>query len=63
MNDDSLHPRPTRGRPTAAPATARRNRIVSFVTDHERELLDKVCQEEERSMAFVVHRIIKSHFE
>ena len=63
MNHDSSHPRPTRGRPTAAPGTARRNRIVSFVTDRERELLDEICQKEERSMAFVVHRIIKTHFD
>ena len=42
---------------------ARPHRIVTFVTDMERELLERVALEEERSMAAVVHRIIKAHFE
>ena len=41
---------------------ARPNRIVTFVTDNERALLEQVALEEERSMAAVVHRIIGAHF-
>jgi hypothetical protein len=36
---------------------------VTFVTETEREQLAQVVQDEERSMASVVHRIIKAHFE
>jgi hypothetical protein len=36
---------------------------VTFVTDKELEQLERVTQEEERSMAAVVHRIIRAHFE
>jgi hypothetical protein len=52
-----------RGRPKTASSLARPHRIVTFVTDKERELLQRVTLEEERSMAAVVHRIIKAHFE
>ena len=41
----------------------RPHRIVTFVTDKELEQLERVTMEEDRSMAAVVHRIIKAHFE
>jgi hypothetical protein len=52
-----------RGRPRIAGNLARPHRIVTFVTDMEKEQLEQVSLEEERSMAAVVHRIIKAHFE
>ena len=52
-----------RGRPKAPRAVARPNRVVTFVTDKERVLLQQYCEEEDRSMAAAVHRIIKAHFE
>jgi len=55
--------RPKRGRPKIAKNLSRPHRIVTFVTDRERELLERVAIKEDRSMAAVVHRIIKAHFE
>jgi hypothetical protein len=52
-----------RGRPRTARNLARPHRIVTFVTDMEKEQLEQVTLNEERSMAAVVHRIIKAHFE
>ena len=51
------------GRPRVATNLSRPHRIVTFVTETEREQLVRVVQKEERSMAAVVHRIIKAHFE
>ena len=51
-----------RGRPKTARHLVRPNRIVTFVTDKELEQLEQVTMQEERSMAAVVHRIIKAHF-
>ncbi len=63
MNDPSSTSRSKRGRPRTASILARPHRIVTFVTDKELEQLERVTQEEERSMAAVVHRIIRAHFE
>jgi hypothetical protein len=52
-----------RGRPRVAKNLSRPHRIVTFVTETEREQLARVVQDEERSMASVVHRIIKAYFE
>ena len=52
-----------RGRPSVAKNLSRPHRIVTFVTETEREQLAGVVRDEERSMASVVHRIIKAHFE
>lgn len=62
MKNSLAENKPKRGRPKTANALARPHRIVTFVTDNERSLLEQVAMEEERSMAAVVHRIIKSHF-
>ena len=58
----SMHTK-KRGRPKVAQDISRPHRIVTFVTETEREQLARVVQDEERSMASVVHRIIKAHFE
>ena len=54
---------PKRGRPKTASNLSRPNRVVTFVTDTEKAQLKRVALEEERSLAAVVHRIIKAHFE
>ena len=63
MNHPTSSSEPKRGRPKTARNLARPHRIVTFVTDRERDLLKRVTLEEDRSMASVVHRIIKTHFE
>jgi hypothetical protein len=63
MSDQLSAQSPKRGRPKSATNLSRPNRIVTFVTDWELEQLEAVTREEERSMAAVVHRIIRSHFE
>ena len=55
--------KPKRGRPKSSQAQARPNRIVTFVTNEELAKLEQVAADEERSMAAVVHRVIRSHFE
>jgi hypothetical protein len=63
MHNSSSKSTPKRGRPKTARNLARPHRIVTFVTETERALLKRAALEEERSMAAVVHRIIKAHFE
>lgn len=63
MQDTSSNGKSNRGRPRVAAKLARPNRIVTFVTNSEKELLERISLSEDRSMAAVVHRIIKSHFE
>jgi hypothetical protein len=63
MNKPTSSSGPKRGRPKTARNLARPHRIVTFVTDRERDLLERVALEEDRSMAAVVNRIIKTHFE
>jgi hypothetical protein len=63
MKNTSTTGRSKRGRPRTAANLARPHRIVTFVTDMEKEHLEQVTLDEERSMACVVHRIIKTHFE
>ena len=63
MIDPSKSGRPKLGRPKSSGDVARPNRIVTFVTDMELEKLERVAADEERSMAAVVHRIIRAHFE
>ncbi|MEH6549274.1 MAG: hypothetical protein V7711_17235 [Pseudomonadales bacterium] len=59
-----IEPRkPKLGRPKSTQNVARPNRIVTFVTNSELDKLEQVASDEERSMAAVVHRIIRSHFE
>jgi hypothetical protein len=63
MNDHTSSHSPKRGRPKSAANLSRPNRIVTFVTDRELERLESITLKEERSMAAVVHRIIRAHFE
>jgi hypothetical protein len=63
MNSPAPASKSKRGRPRADPQFSRPNRVVTFVTDWERDQLERVSREEERSMASVVHRIIKANFE
>ena len=63
MDNPTSSSGPKRGRPKTARNLTRPHRIVTFVTDRERDLLERVTMEEDRSMASVVHRIIKTHFE
>jgi len=63
MNDSSSRNNQKKGRPKLSRNLSRSNRVVTFVTDKERRLLESVTQAEDRSMASVVHRIIKAHFE
>lgn len=63
MSGSSSTGRKKRGRPRVEKSLTRPHRIVTFVTEREREQLARVVQDEERSMAAVVHRIIKAHFD
>ena len=63
MNDSSSTNKQRKGRPKLSRNVSRPNRVVTFVTDEERRLLESVTQAEDRSMASVVHRIINAHFE
>ena len=51
----------TRGRPRLGSRVARPHRVVTFVTERELQYLTQVVNDEDRSMASVVHRIIVSH--
>ena len=50
-----------RGRPPAPSSVARSNRLVTFVTDNELEYLMNIVDDEDRSMASVIHRVIAAH--
>ena len=50
-----------RGRPRVPSEIARPNRIVTFVTDQELQILTQTMIEEGRSMASLVHRIVAAH--
>jgi hypothetical protein len=52
-----------RGRPRIDQRKVRSNRIVSFVTDTELEKLERLAQEDDRSLSAVVHRIIMNYFQ
>ena len=63
MNETLSRNKQKKGRPKLSRNISRPNRIVTFVTDDERRMLESVTLAEDRSMASVVHRIIKAHFE
>jgi hypothetical protein len=46
------------GRPLAAQETARRNRVVTMVTDSELEKLSMLADQEDKSLSAVVHQIL-----
>ena len=49
------------GRPAQPAETARRNRVVTLVTDAELEKLTSIAEAENRSLSSVVHQILKNH--
>ena len=61
-NDNTGNSRPKRGRPRTAQMLARPHRIVTFVTDRERQQLEEISLQEDRSLSSVAHRIIKAYF-
>ena len=54
--------KPRQGHPHVPAQMARPNRVVTFVTDQELQSLKQTVIEEDRSLAYVVHRIIAAHF-
>ena len=52
-----------RGRPHKISAEARCKRVVTFVTELEEERLKDFAIDEDRSLSFVVHRIIAQGLE
>jgi len=46
------------GRPPVATELKRRNRVVTFVTDWELELLEQVASERESTLSTVVQQIL-----
>ena len=51
-----------RGRPRLAGHEVRSNRVVTFVTETELEMLERLALDDDRSLSAVVHRIISKHF-
>ena len=49
------------GRPAKPEEDARRNRVVTLVTDAELEKLKTIAEAENRSLSAVVHQILKNH--
>jgi len=49
------------GRPTKPEENARRNRVVTLVTDAELMKLKTIAEAENRSLSAVVHQILKNH--
>jgi hypothetical protein len=49
------------GRPAGPVTAARRNRVVTLVTDAEFEELTSIAEAENRSLSAVVHQILKNH--
>ena len=46
------------GRPTRDSEKARNNRVVTFVTNSEREKLYRIAEQEDRSVSWIVHRVL-----
>ena len=49
------------GRPARPAESARRNRVVTLVTDTELKKLKSIAEAENRSLSAVVHQILKNH--
>lgn len=47
-----------RGRPRKTVGTRRTHRVVTFVTDVERTQLERLALQSDRSMSFIVYRMI-----
>ena len=46
------------GRPARDSEKTRNNRVVTFVTNSEREKLYRIAEQEERSVSWIVHRVL-----
>jgi len=46
------------GRPRRNPESVRSNRIVTFVTNRELAKLERITEQERKSLSAVVHRIV-----
>ncbi len=51
------------GRPPQPTKTARRNRVVTLVTDAELKKLLALADDEDRSLSAVVHQILANHLQ
>jgi hypothetical protein len=63
MSDECAEDKPRRRR-MGRPATlevARRNRVVTLVTDAEFEELTSIAEAENHSVSLMVHEILKNH--
>ena len=60
-HNGTKNPKKQRGRPRLHSEDARSNRLVTFVTDQELAYLKQITINEERSMAFLIHRIVSAH--
>ena len=49
------------GRPVQPEENARRNRVVTLVTDAELAELKNIAEADNRSLSAVVHQILKNH--
>ncbi len=46
------------GRPRLDPEKARSHRVVTFITSSDLEKLYRIAEQEERSLSWIVHRIL-----
>ena len=52
-----------RGRPEQEAEVRRDHRVVTFVTDTEYRQLERLAEREDRSLSFIVHRMIATQLE
>lgn len=52
---------PRHGRPEKNPSARRDRRVVTFVTEAEHEQLVRLALRDDRSLSFVIHRMIAMH--
>ena len=60
-HNGTKNPKKQIGRPRLPSQDARSNRLVTFVTDQELDYLKQITINEERSMAFIIHRIVSAY--
>jgi len=63
LKDTSPKPKRRMGRPPQPTKTARRNRVVTLVTDAELKKLSALADDENRSLSAVVHQILAKHLQ
>lgn len=55
--------KPRMGRPPTSPETARRNRVVSMMTDLELAQLKSLAEAEGKSLSLVVHQVLSRYLQ